>query len=549
MKESLRVTETVFGKDCREGLMEGVCTLHSPVASTLGASGRTVIIEDLYGNPKPTKDGVTVAKAIVPLDAVERMGSEIIKQASLNTANEAGDGTTTSTIIAKEIIDRGMDKLEDKSINYTEFNKGMQFAVEVLTKALDRDAVKVDLSNISSVATISANNDEVLGGIIADAFQKAGENGVVLMEKSDSNMTYVEVTDGFELEKGYKSEYFITNKEQNRVEFENAIVVISNTKVERIEQIEPFIQLSGMNGHAPVVFVCEMEEPVLATLAMNNIRGSIKCAVVEPSHFGIRRKDILRDLAVCTGGIMIDEDSGDNFDLLQIPQDQSKREMAIGRIKEYIGFADKVTIDRYKSVFFNESTQSIAEHTKALKTQLEAEENPMEKDFLKERIAKVSSAVAVVYVGASSTAEQSEKADRVDDAIHAVKAALSEGIVAGGGVALHNLSMRTLWNDSDIIEAYESIESHVIKQGFLAVLDSIMSPLITILSNGDVKYDEYMFPEKNFGVNIKTGERGNMFDMKIIDPVKVTKTALKNAVSAASTLLSTTSVIVNLRKA
>jgi chaperonin GroEL len=540
-KEAIRVTETVYGDESQAGLLAGVKTLHDPVASTLGASGRTVIIEDKHGYPQPTKDGVTVAKNIVPLDSVERMGCEIIKQASKNTAEEAGDGTTTSTILASAVIISGLEKMKDKSVNYTDFNRGMKEAVDFLSKKLDEASYPVTLDNIESVATISANNDEQLGSVIASAFKKAGEHGVVLMEKSETSETYVSLTEGFELEKGYSSDVFVTDKETNRAEYRDALVLISNVKIERLAQVEPFAEYAITHGHRGLVIVSEVEDAVLAALAMNKVKGNIKCVVVAPSHFGIRRKDILSDLAVSTGGRMIDEETGDNFDEFSIPQDATQRADAFERIATVLGSVRKVTIDRNKSVFFNDISDDCQEHIEILKKQLSKEKNPLEKKFYEERISKISSAVAVVNVGASSETEQSEKADRVDDAIHAVRAALQEGIVAGGGVALHNaasIGSTTYYN-----------ANKAVNEGFHCVMDACTTPLQICLSNGDIEYHVEDFSVPNEGINVKNGQKGDMIEMNIIDPVKVTKTALKNGVSAASTLLSTTTTIVNLRRA
>jgi chaperonin GroEL len=525
LKEAIRVTETVHGEESHEGLLNGVKILHDPVASTLGAAGRTVIIEDIYGNPKPTKDGVTVAKAIVPLDSVERMGCEVIKQASMNTAKDAGDGTTTSTILAKAIIDDGMQAIySDRGVNYTDYNRGMQIAVDYICDQLDKDATPVNLDNIDSVAAISANNDPELGQHIADAFRRAGEHGVVLMEKSQTAQTYVSLTEGFELEKGYKSDVFITDKETNRAEYKNAAILVSNVKIERIDQIEGFAEYAIINK-LPFVVVSEMEDGVVAALAMNKVKGTLNSIVVEPSHFGDRRKDILTDLAISTGATLIDDETGDNFDVVDF---------------DVLGRCRKVTIDKAKSVFFNDISDEVKEHINALKVQIDNTDSSIEKKFLEERIAKISSSVAVVYVGASSSAEQSEKADRVDDAIHATRAALAEGIVAGGGVALHNIA---------VFGKHKALKNKYEQMGYDCVINAITEPLKRILINGDIKYDSSVFTKKNIGIDVRTKSIGNMIKMNIIDPVRVTKSALRNAVSAATTLLSTSTTIVNLRRA
>lgn len=539
MRPTVRVTETIYGEDSRKGLLEGVKTLHDPVASTLGASGRTVIIEDLHGNPKPTKDGVTVAKAIVPLDSVERMGCEIIKQASLRTAEEAGDGTTTSTILAKAIIEGGLVAMENNRVNYTEFNKGMFDAVKDIEKYLNETARPVTLDNVESVAVISANNDNELGGVIAKAFDAAGKHGVVLMEKSETAATFHTLTEGFELENGWSSDAFITEKETNKAEYRDALVLITNVKIERLSQIEPFAEYAITNGHRALVIVGEMEDAVMATLAMNKVKGNIKVLVVAPTHFGVRRKDILNDLAVATNGILIDEDTGDNFDEYFLPEQEGQaRWEQIQKIENALGSCRKVSADKHKTVFFNDVTEEVTDYVSYLEKQITKAKSKTEKTFLEERIAKISSAVAVVHVGAASSTEQSEKADRVDDAIHAVRAALQQGIVAGGGVALFNAARSVVGKGN---EAYIS--------GYETVVNACVEPLEIVLSNGDITFNERDFEKDGFGVDVKTGMTGDMIEMKIIDPVKVTKSALKNAVSAASTLLSTTTTIVNIRRA
>jgi chaperonin GroEL len=466
------------------------------------------------------------------------MGCEIIKQASLITAEEAGDGTTTATILAKAIIDSGMEAMKNKSANYTDFNRGMQMAVDYICSKLDKQAQKVDLNNIENVATISANNDEQLGGKIAEAFKKAGEHGVVLMEKSETSDTYVKLTEGFELEKGYTSDVFVTDKETNKAEYKDALVLISNVKIERLSQVEPFAEYAITNGHRALVVVADVEDAVGASLAMNKVNGVLKSLIIPPTHFGIRRKDILNDLAISTGGILIDEETGDSFDYFQLNGDDIQQIQTLERIGETLGVAPKVIADKYKTVFFNQMNDETAAHVKALKVNLENEKTEQEKTYLKERIAKISSSVAVVKVGAASVPEQKEKADRVDDAIHAVRAALKEGVVAGGGVALKDITHQPIFE----------ISEKAVRAGFHSVIDAILEPMKIILRNGDVEYKGEDYIEPNVGMNIKTGEIGDMMKMKIIDPVRVTKSALRNGVSAASTLLSTSTTIVNLRR-
>lgn len=522
----VHVTETVHGEEALELLLEGVKLLHDPVASTLGASGRTVILEDRGANPKPTKDGVTVAKHIVPLDSFVRMGSEIIKQASLQTAEEAGDGTTTSTVIAKAIIDRGIKLLKDKKINYTDFNRGMQAAYKDIEKYLEARAVQVSLDNVESVATISANNDNELGRLIAEAFQKAGEDGIVLMENSQKTITEIKHTEGFELQKGYINEVFVTDQGRDRIVQDNPLILISNTKIERIEQIERFLA-HAIRNDLPITIVSEFEDEVLAILGNNKAKRGYKFNAVNPSHFGVRRRDILTDLGVATGALVFDTDTGDNFD--SIPDEE------VGQV---LGKAGQVITDRKKTVFFYEATDAIKERVDSLKERLKNEKDPREAMYIKERISKISSSVVTISVGASSEAEQSEIADRVDDAIHATKAALEEGIVAGGGVSLYNASLEYRYPKGTV----------AFKSGYSTVMESVQQPLKQILINGDYPFNEEDYTTPGHGIDILNRKRVDMVKKGIIDPVLVTKATVRNAISAAATLLSTTTVIVNLRR-
>lgn len=551
----VHVTETIHGEEALNALLEGVKLLHDPVASTLGASGRTVILEDRGGKPKPTKDGVTVAKHIVPLDSFVRMGAEIIRQASLQTAEEAGDGTTTSTVIAKAIIDQGRELLKDKSINYTDFNRGMQKAYEDLENYLNDRARKVNLDNVEDVATISANNDPVLGKLIAEAFKKAGEDGIVLMENSQKTTTEIKHTEGFELQKGYINEVFVTDQARDRIVQEDPLILISNTKIERIEQIERFLAYAIRN-ELPITIVAEFEDEVLAILGNNKAKRGYKFNVVNPSHFGVRRRDILTDLGVATGALVFDSDTGDNFD--SVPDEE---------IEAVMGRAKQVVTDRKKTVFFYDQTDAVTERVASLKERLSNEKDPREAMYLKERISKISSSVVTISVGASSETEQSEIADRVDDAIHATKAALEEGIVAGGGVSLYNAASilmlhedpNSLWNrilsflgirkpSLEFHGAANTSFSYAMICGYNTVMKAVQQPMKQILINGDYPFNPGDYTVHGMGIDIRNRKHVNMVAEGIIDPVLVTKATVRNAISAASTLLSTTTTIVHLRR-
>lgn len=520
MKQERALTNTHTGQEALEGLMKGAEMVYEPVSSTLGAAGRTVIIEDLYGQPKPTKDGFTVAKSITPLDPVQRMGAEIIKQASIKTAEDAGDGTTTSCILSYNILLEALSLIDSK-YSYSQFDRGMQLAVEDITNYLEVEAHPVKKEDIVRVATISANNDGELGKIIAEAFIDAGENGMVIMRPSSNYKTSTSTTRGYELDKGFSNEVFSLGK--SKVEYSKPLILLSTVKIEKVDQIIQFLEVATQTGD-PLVIVAEVDEDVQGILAHNVVNTKqIKCVVIPPSHFGVRRRDIMKDLAHYTGSTLIDADLNSNFEAYDTSA---------------LGLVDQVVVTKNKTVFIG--GQDTTEYVQNLKDDYN-EENETEKKFLEERIAKISSAISFVYVGASSESELAEKNDRVEDAIFATRAAIESGVVPGAGVALANAS--DSFSQMNVVDAYNS--------GYKAVMKACYSPFAKILSNSGVPYKE---PEPNPEDNVRYGydaindKWGDVMEMGIMDPLKVTVSALRNAVSAASRILSTSTVITNITK-
>ena len=517
----------VTTKTAQEQLISGVNILADAVKITLGAAGQTVIIEDNYGNPHITKDGVTVAKSIYLEDPIQNMGAMVVRQAASRTANDAGDGTTTSTVIAQRLIEKA-NALDKNKYILSEVKKGMEMASEEVQKYLDSVSVKVDNSLLLDIATISANNDPEIGEVIAKAFEKAGENGVVTMDESATSETYVEQTEGLEFDRGYSSRHFINQPEKEACVFENSLVFLCDIKVQNIRQITHILEFA-INSTKPIVIVADMEEDVLNTIILNKVKGGMKVCVVKPPMFGIKRKEIMEDLAVVTGAIVVSDETGDNFENVGV---------------DYLGGIKKLTVDKHKTTMLANVTgdNEVEERIEALTAQIAHATSKEEKEWLQERIAKLSGGVAIVYVGASSEIEMKEKKDRVDDAIHATRAAIEEGIVSGGGVALFDASFNIFEKGNKNINA-----------GYSIVIDAVRSPIYQIITNSGKNAEEIIQTiidngDYGYGYNVKTESFGNMMEMGIIDPLKVTKNALKNAVSVASTIMSTGCTITNVKR-
>ena len=502
-----------FGKDAKETIFKGIEKLTKAVSSTLGASGKCVILEDSSGNPQITKDGVTVADSIILLDPVENMGAKLLKEAARKTVKEAGDGTTTSTVLAHAILSQAYECLDLST--HRALKEGINKAVDSVVSYLEKVSIKVTGESIYQVASISANNDKKLGRTIADAFKAVDETGVVMMETHDSPETIVEVVDGAQYNKGFKNPHFITNNDRGIVELNNAAVLLVENKVDNIRQIQGVLEYVIQKNKA-LLIIADVEPNVLSALAMNKMKGNIKVNVIDAPVFGVNKLNTLKDLSLITGATIINEDLGDDMDLIT--------EDHLGSCSKAVSTTSETIIQRD---FFSEDIDDII---KDLKQQIKETKNPNMVIQLEKRIARLAGKVAIVKVGASSEVELKEKKDRVEDAICATKAAIKEGIVPGGGIALLDASNQI------------KPKSH----GEEVLLKAIKAPYETILNNAGI--ENYEIPKaKGRGLDVVTGKTVNMVKSGIVDPLLVTKSALKNAASVATTILSTDCVINNLR--
>jgi chaperonin GroEL len=511
MDESI-VKHLNFGEDAKSKILSGVDKLTNAVSSTLGASGKCVILEDGVGNPVITKDGVTVADSIVLLDPVENMGSKLLKEAARKTVREAGDGTTTATVLAHAILTQA-EKFS-KSESSRDLKNGINSAVDKVIKYLESNSSEVSGDVIEQVATISANNDKELGSIISEAFHKVDETGVVIMETHELPETTVENIEGIQYGVGLKNQHFITDKDKGTAELENPLVLIVENKIENIRKIQGVLEHIIKKGKS-LLIIADVEPQVTTALAMNKIKGNIKVNIVDAPMYGVRKKTTMSDLAMLTGATLINEDLGDDIDL--ITEDQ------LGQCLRSITSANE-TIIQVKQI--PEEAQELIE---SIKKDIAKEKNPNVVISLEKRLGVLSAKVAIVKVGANSEVELKEKRDRVEDAICATKAAIKEGIVPGGGIALLNASQK--------------IKPKSLGEEIL--LEAIKAPYKTILDNAGIKSDETY--AKGKGLNVVTGKVVNMVKSGIIDPLLVTKSALRNAASVATTILSTDCVINNLR--
>jgi len=511
------VKELNFGNDARTKIKSGVDKLAKAVKSTLGASGRCVIYEDARGNPVITKDGVTVAQSVVLIDPVENLGATLIKEAAKNTVSEAGDGTTTATVLAEALLNEVYKKIDQNS-SVRKIKDDINKALVKVNKYLDKSAVKIEGDMLRSVSSISCNNDEELGKIIAEAYETVGENGVVLMESSETNETYVDVVEGIQLDNGLTSNHFITDPEKNKAELDNPLVLIVTSEIPNIRKIQGILEHVIKNNRS-LLIVAHVAQQVKTALIMNKVKGNIKVNIIDTPGFGPTRKDTAEDLAVLTGATVVNEELGDDLDLIT-PEHLGEAQFAVTDDKNTI----ITTIDDVQ--------ENLQERIDLVSRLINNEENGFIKKKLEQRLSMLSGSVGVIKVGADSKVELKEKRDRVEDAIYATKAALKEGIVAGGGVALLNASQK--------------IKSKGIGEDIL--LKAIKSPFNTILENAGIQLVEGTEDHEGYGVDAITGERINMIEAGIIDPVLVTKSALKNAVSVVTTIVSADCVISNIRE-
>ncbi|MDB4835421.1 chaperonin GroEL [Cyclobacteriaceae bacterium] len=517
--------EIVFDSDAREKLKAGVDILANAVKVTLGPKGRNVILDKKFGAPTVTKDGVSVAKEIELKDAVENMGAQLVKEVASKTNDEAGDGTTTATVLAQAIYTAGI-KYVAAGANPMDLKRGIDAAVLAVVKNLKEQANPVQNNEeVAQVGTISANNDKEIGEMIADAMDKVGKDGVITVEEAKGTETEVKTVEGMQFDRGYLSPYFVTNPEKMEAELENPFILIYDKKVSSMKDVLPVLEAVNQTGRPLLIIAEDIDGEALATLVVNKIRGALKIAAVKAPGFGDRRKAMLEDIAVLTGGQVISEEQGLQLEQTTIDQ---------------LGTAEKITIDKDNTVVVNGAGTSdqITIRINQIKSQMETTTSEYDKEKLQERLAKLSGGVAVLYIGAATEVEMKEKKDRVDDALHATRAAVEEGIVAGGGTAL----IRAIAATEGIVSENEDQ-----KHGIEIVRKAIQSPLRTIVSNsggeGAVVVQKVIEGEGDFGYNARSDKYENLIASGVIDPVKVTRLALENAASISSLLLTTEAVI------
>ena len=505
------VKDVNFGDNANSKIVAGVEKLAKAVKSTLGASGKCVIYEDARGLPVITKDGVTVAESVVLFDPVENMGATLIKEAARNTVREAGDGTTTATVLAESLL----KEVSKSEANTREIKDGIKSGLKKVNDYLNKISVKIEGDMLESVSSISCNNDAELGEIIAEAYTKVGKDGVVLMEESPTEETYVEIVDGVQIDSGLTSPHFVTDKDKQLAELDNPLVLIVGSEIANVRKIQSILEHVIKNKRS-LLIVAPVDQQVKAALLMNKVKGNIKVNIVDLPGFGPTKEDTCEDLALLVGATIINENLGDDLDLIDV---------------SCLGEAYSAVTDNKTTVLTIETPDEIEERVKSIQVLIDKEDkNPFIKKKHQQRLAMLSGSVGMVKVGADSKVELKEKKDRIEDAIYATKAALKEGIVPGGGVALLNASQK--------------IPAKAVGEEIL--LKAIQAPFYTVLENAGIDYINYKEPEGQ-GIDVVTGEDATMISAGIIDPVLVTKSALKNAVSVVSTIISADCVISNMR--
>ena len=506
------VKDLNFGDGAKNRILKGVDKLAQAVKSTLGASGKCVIYEDARGKPVITKDGVTVAESVVLFDPVENMGATLIKESARNTVKEAGDGTTTAIVLAESLIKEVNSCEKDATIR--EVKEGINSGLEKINKYLDDIAISVEGNMLKDVSAISCNNDADLGKIIAEAYEKVGKDGVVLMEESETEGTYVEVVDGVQIESPLTSPHFITDTDKQRAVLDNPLVLIVASEIPNVRKIQKILEFAIKNNKSLLV-VAQVSQQVKSALLMNKVKGNIKVNIVDLPGFGPTTQDTIKDLAILTNSTVINEELGDDLDLISL---------------DVLGEVEKSVTDGKNTIITTlDNTENVDDRIKEVQKLHKKEKNPFLKSKIEQRLAMLSGFVGIIRVGANSKVELKEKKDRVEDAIYATKAALKEGIVPGGGIALLNASQFI-------------VPENV---GETILLNAIKSPFETILSNAGI--EDYKEMDEAVGIDVITGKKENMLHLGIIDPLLVTKTALKNAISVVSTIISADCVISNMR--
>ncbi|MDC0634729.1 MAG: chaperonin GroEL [Flavobacteriaceae bacterium] len=520
-----------FDIDARDGLKRGVDALANAVKVTLGPKGRNVIISKSFGAPQVTKDGVSVAKEVELEDALENMGAQMVKEVASKTNDLAGDGTTTATVLAQAIVKEGLKNVA-AGANPMDLKRGIDKAVESIVTDLEKQAKKVGNSSekIMQIASISANNDNTIGELIAKAFGKVGKEGVITVEEAKGTDTYVDVVEGMQFDRGYLSPYFVTDSDKMIADLENPYILLFDKKISNLQEILPILEPVAQSGRPLLIIAEDVEGQALATLVVNKLRGGLKIAAVKAPGFGDRRKAMLEDIAILTGGTVISEERGfslENADL------------------EMLGTAETVTIDKDNTTIVNGSGKAsdIKARVNQIKSQIESTTSDYDREKLQERLAKLAGGVAVLYVGAASEVEMKEKKDRVDDALHATRAAVEEGIVAGGGVALVR-AQKTLEKISNV-----NLDEVT---GIQIVSRAIEAPLRTIVDNaggeGSVVINKVLEGKGDFGYDAKADAYVDMLKAGIIDPKKVTRVALENAASVAGMILTTECALIDIKE-
>jgi chaperonin GroEL len=516
-----------FDIEARNKMKKGVDTLANAVKVTLGPKGRNVVLERKFGAPTVTKDGVTVAKEIELEDPIENMGAQMVKEVASKTADQAGDGTTTATVLAQSIISEGL-KMVAAGANPMDLKRGIDKAVRLVVASLKEQsqAVGNDSKKIQQVATISANNDETIGKLIAEAFGKVGKEGVITVEEAKGTDTTSDIVEGMQFDRGYISPYFVTNSEKMQAELQNPYILIYDKKISTMKDILPVLEAVAKSGRPLLIISEDLEGEALATLVVNKLRGTIKVAAVKAPGFGDRRKEMLTDIAILTGGEVISEEMGSKLEDVQLSA---------------LGEASSITIDKDNTTIVGGKGEkkAIVGRVEQIKAQIKTTTSDYDKEKLQERLAKLAGGVAVLYIGAATETEMKEKKDRVDDALHATRAAVEEGIVPGGGVAY--------------IRAVASLEPKVKGQiadeqtGMAIVRRALEEPIRCLTSNagidGSIVVQKIKEGKGDFGFNARTEVYENLFKAGVIDPTKVSRVALENAASIAGMLLTTECVI------
>ncbi|WP_314338351.1 chaperonin GroEL [Capnocytophaga leadbetteri] len=520
-----------FDIEAREGLKRGIDALANAVKVTLGPKGRNVIISKSFGSPQVTKDGVSVAKEIELEDALENMGAQMVKEVASKTNDLAGDGTTTATVLAQAIVKEGLKNVASGA-NPMDLKRGIDKAVVKIVEHLAKQAKEVGSSSekIKQVASISANNDETIGELIAQAFEKVGKEGVITVEEAKGTDTYVDVVEGIQFDRGYLSPYFVTDSEKMVAELDRPYILLYDKKISTMKDLLPVLEPVAQSGKPLLIIAEDIDGEALATLVVNKLRGTLRIAAVKAPGFGDRRKAMLEDIAILTGGTVIAEERGFTLENATI---------------DMLGTAERVSIDKDNTTIVNGAGKSedIKARAAQIKAQIENTTSDYDREKLQERLAKLSGGVAVLYIGAASEVEMKEKKDRVDDALHATRAAVEEGIVAGGGIALLRAK-----NALAKIKPVNTDE----ETGIKIILKALEAPLRTIVENagveGSVIVSKVLESSREaFGYNAKSGQYTDMFRAGIIDPKKVTRVALENAASVAGMILTTECALVDIK--